>query len=124
RGPGEPRDPQHPPERRSREGGCRSVARAEAGRPAGDCRHPRDATLRRNAEEAWRGRGRAPPARMALLVRQSVRGPYSRDGIEAGSHEQHFTLITFTRRREGWEGARSYLGKESERAGEQSTPKS
>ena len=54
----------------------------KARRASGDRRHSRDGALRRNAQHARRDRGRAPPARVALLVRQSVRRDQPGDGIE------------------------------------------
>ena len=59
-----------------------SMAGAQTRRTPGHCRHSRDRALRRDAARAWRDRRRAPRARLALLVRQSVRRHQPRDGIE------------------------------------------
>ena len=54
----------------------------KARRTSGHCRHSRDGALRRNAQDARRDRRRAPPARVALLVRQSARRDHAGDGLE------------------------------------------
>ena len=69
-------------ERRPRAGDRRSLAGAQTRRTPRHCRHSRDRALRRDARHAWRDRHRAPRARLALLVRQSVRAHQSGDGVE------------------------------------------